>query len=256
MSIASDGVSSEQFQTLRRGSLVEQIIESFKREIVSGQLRPGDKVPSESELAARFGVSRGAVREAMKTLQAIGVVTIERGSGTHIVERPTEALLNPLVFAVLLESTTPTELVELREMLEVGYCLLAAQRITDEDWAALETAQLRFEEYVTQPDADGANLASLDLEFHYRLLDATHNPMVRKIGRAVEELYHNTIQATNRTDRGRGTGIAGHRSIMQAIRDGDPETIRLTVRSSLVFWATEIEREGSHPARSVAEIRP
>jgi DNA-binding FadR family transcriptional regulator len=81
-----------------------------------------------------------------------------------------------------------------------------------------------------------------------RLLDATHNPLVKTIGRAVEELYHRTIQATNRTDIGRGSGITGHRSILEAIRRGDPETIRQTVRASLAFWATEVEREGSDDA--------
>lgn len=243
----------QRFQTLHRASLVEEIIEAFKHEIVTGSLKPGDKVPSEFELATRFQVSRGAVREAMKTLQAIGVVTIVRGSGTHVVERPSEDLLNPLVFAVLLESATPAELVELREMLEVGYCQLAAQRVTADDWEKMEAAQSRFEEHAAAADTDGATLANLDLEFHYCVLDATHNPLVKKIGRAVEELYHNTIQLTNRTDHGRGTGIAGHRSIMQAIRSGDPETIRTTVRSSLSFWADELGREGAGIARAIVE---
>ena len=247
--------SDEPFRVLRRGSLVEEIIDAFKREIMTGRLRPGERVPSEFDLASRFQVSRGAVREAMKTLQAIGVVTIRPGDGTYIVERPSEALLNPLVFAVLLETTRPAELVELRELLEVGYCQLAAMKVTDDDWAAIEAAQRRFEEYAAAPDCDVEQLALLDLEVHYCLLEATHNPLVKKIGRAVEELYHNTIKISNLTDQGRGTSITGHQQIIDAIRGGDPEAIRITVAASLSYWAHEIEREGSDAAISLAEVR-
>ena len=230
---------------LRRGSLVEEIIDAFKRDIIAARLKPGQRVPSEFELANRFLVSRGAVREAMKTLQAIGVVTIRRGDGTYIVERPSESLLNPLVFAVLLEAARPTELVELRELLEVGYCQLAAVAVTADDWAAIEAAQERFEALAAIPDCDVEELARLDLQFHYCLLDATHNPLVKKIGRAVEELYHNTIRITHLTDQGRDTGVVGHRQIVEAIHGADPETIRTRVRQSLSYFAREIGREGA-----------
>ena len=114
----------------RRASLVEGIIDAFRQDIIASRLRPGQRVPSEFDLAERFQVSRSAVREAMKTLQAIGVVAIRRGDGTYIVEQPSESLLNPLVFAVLLETARPAELVELRLLLEVGYCQLAATAVT------------------------------------------------------------------------------------------------------------------------------
>ena len=250
MTIAQLG-TDQAFQGLRRRSLVDEIIESFKTEIITGRLRPGDRVPPEIELASRFQVSRGAVREAMKTLQSIGAVTIRRGDGTYIVKRPGESLLNPLVFAVLLEAASPTDLVELRELLEVGYCQLASARMDAEDWSAIEAAQERFEACVTAGDGDVEKVTLLDLQFHYSLLDATHNPLVKKIGRAVEELYHNTIKTTHQTDRGQGTGVVGHRQIMKAIRSGDPDHIRQTVRESLSYWAHETEREDAETALSV-----
>lgn len=227
----------------RRASLVDEIIDAFKRDIIASRMRPGQRVPSEFDLAERFQVSRGAVREAMKTLQAIGVVTIRRGNGTYIVERPSESLLNPLVFAVLLEAARPAELVELRLLFEVGYCQLVAGAVTPDDWVVIEAAQQRFEALAAIPDSDVEMLTRLDLEFHYCLLDATHNPLVRKIGRSVEELYHNTIRITHLTDRGRDTGVVGHRQIMAAIRGADPETIRAEVRQALSYWASETGRE-------------
>jgi GntR family transcriptional repressor for pyruvate dehydrogenase complex len=242
---------SQGFQAIRRGSLVEEIIDSVKQEIVAGRLVRGQRLPSELELAERFQVSRGAVREAMKTLQAIGVVTIERGNGTHIVDRPSDELLSPLIFALLLEAPVAGELIELREMFQVAYSQLAARSVTAADWDRIEAAQARFERYADDRERDPGLHTELDLNFHFAVLDATHNPLIVKIGRAVEELYHGTIRRTLQTHQGPATGITGHRDIIAAIRGGDPETIRQVVHDSLAYWAREVELNAPPPAEAV-----
>lgn len=247
----SERVDGQGFQAIGRGSLVEEIIDSVKQEIVAGRLVRGQRLPSELELAERFQVGRGAVREAMKTLQAIGVVTIERGNGTHIVDRPSDELLSPLIFALLLEAPVAGELVELREMFQVAYSQLAARQVTTADWARIEAAQARFERYADDRERDPGLHTELDLAFHFAVLDATHNPLIVKIGRAVEELYHGTIRRTLQTHEGPSTGITGHRDIIAAIRDGNPETIRQVVHDSLAFWAREMELDATARRDSV-----
>ena len=75
-------------------------------------------------------------------LEALGVVDIKRGDGTYIVDRPSPALLSPLVFAIMLEAGMGSELLELRVIIEVGYCQLAAEKATPEDWQKIEVATL------------------------------------------------------------------------------------------------------------------
>ena len=117
----------------------------------------------------------------------------------------------------------------------------------------IEAAQQRFEALAAVPDSDAETLTRLDLQFHYCLLDATHNSLVRKIGRVVEELYHNTIRTTHLTDRGRDTGVTGHRQIMDAIRGADPETIRVEVRQALSYWASKTRRESTDVAAETGD---
>ena len=94
------------FQTLTRPKAVEDIVETFKQAIIHGDLQPGQRLPSEAELSQQLGVGRGTVREAMKMLEALGVVNIKRGDGTYITDKPSPTLLSPLMFAIMLEPRT------------------------------------------------------------------------------------------------------------------------------------------------------
>jgi GntR family transcriptional regulator, transcriptional repressor for pyruvate dehydrogenase complex len=228
------------FEPIRRPNLVQEIVESIKRDLLAGRLTPGMRLPAEAELAQRFGVGRNSVREAMKTLQALGVVTIRQGDGTHIADGPTPALFNPLAFALLFESGSLSDVVELRVLIEAGYSQLAAQKATAADWQRIEAAQRAYEEYAARPDRDVEQHTALDLAFHFAVLDATHNPLVIKLGRTVEEIFYASIRGTLTRSRGRETGVEGHRRQVEAIRGGDPEAIRAAVAGSLEYWAGEV----------------
>lgn len=228
------------FQTIKRPSVVEEIIESFKQALIHGELRPGQRLPSEAELAQQLGVGRTALREAMKMLEALGVVNIQQGDGTHIVDEPSPSLLNPLVFAIMLEAGMGAELLELRSLVQVGYCQLAAQKATPEDLERVAEAAQAWESYARRTDRDVDRLTELDLDFHYAILYATHSPLVIKIGRTVEELFFASIRSTVSKIEGLEWGIEGHRHILQAIRDGDPEAVRQAVVASLDYWGKEV----------------
>ncbi|MCB0029503.1 MAG: FadR family transcriptional regulator, partial [Anaerolineales bacterium] len=129
-------VNGATFEPLKRPNAVEDIINTFKEAILHGQLKPGQRLPSEAELCEQLGVGRGTIREAMKMLRALGVVKIQQGDGTYIADKPTASALNPLVFALLLETGSGTDLLELRALLEIGGYQLAAQKAAAEDWPA------------------------------------------------------------------------------------------------------------------------
>lgn len=229
------------FKSIRRPSLVEEIIESFRQDVIRGNLRPGMRLPSETELAQQLGVGRGAVREAMKTLQALGVVTIQQGDGTYVSDSPSPSLLNPLAFAILFETGTLTHLVELRSLFQVGYCELAAERATQEDWERMEQAARAYEAYASAPQRELERHTELDLSYHFAILEATHNPMVIRIGRTVEELFFASIRSTLTRAEGWEWGIDAHRNMMQAIRSGDPAVIRQAINQGLQYWAKDIQ---------------
>jgi GntR family transcriptional repressor for pyruvate dehydrogenase complex len=230
------------FQSIQQPSVVEQIIETFKQGLIRGELKPGQRLPSELELSQQLGVGRSALREAMKVMQAIGVVTIRQGDGTYIIDQPSPTLLSPLVFAIMLEAGASHELFELRKLIEIGYCELAAQNASEADFARIEAAQQTLEAFIERRQSDIETLAHLDLDFHFAILDATHNPLVIKIGRTVEELYFVSIRNTLAREENLEKVIANHRAIVAAIRSGQPEAIRAAVQQSLLNWNEEVKR--------------
>ena len=229
------------FKAIRQPSVVELIIDNVANALMRGELKAGDRLPSEMELAQQLGAGRSAVREAMKVLEALGVIDIRRGNGTYIVDSPSPALLSPLVFAIMLEANDTEELFELRRLIEIGYCELTAQKANSTDWLKIEGAAKTLEDYIERGEHNIDQLVRLDLEFHFAVLDATHNPLVIKIGRAVEELFFASIRNTyvSREDNMRWA-IVSHRNIISAMREGEPETIRLAIERSLLYWKEEV----------------
>ncbi|MEO1444029.1 MAG: FadR/GntR family transcriptional regulator [Chloroflexota bacterium] len=220
-----------QFQSIQQPSVVDQITNTIRDALMRGELIPGQKLPSEPELARQLGVGRSAVREALKVLQAIGVVESRRGSGTYIVEEPSDRMLNPLSFAILLGTSVSSELIELRVMIEIGYCELAASQATPQDMDNIEQAAKALEQALDY--ADHEQLARLDLNFHYAILEATHNPLVQKIGRAVEEMFFSSISANFKEVQNVEQAVAAHRDIVAALQSHDLHQIRTAIVDSL-----------------------
>ncbi len=231
--------TSISFPAIRQPTVVELIIENFKQALIRGALKPGDRLPSETELAEQLKVGRSAVREAMKVLEALGVVEIRRGDGTYVVDQPSSSLLSPLVFAIMLETGLRRELFELRFLIQVGYTELAAQKATPEDFQRIEAAAKALEDYTRNSQLDVDRATQYDLGFHFAILEATHNPLVIKIGRTVEELFFSSIQSALLSNV--EWALESHRRIVQAMHDGRPEAIREAVDFSLVRWKRIIE---------------
>lgn len=234
------------FQSIQQRSVVDTIIETFKQALINGELKPGQKLPSEAELVQQFGVGRSAIREAMKILQALGVVRIQQGNGTYIVDKPSPATLNPLIFAVMLESGMSPDLVDLRRIIEFGYCELAAQNATSDDWDRIEGAAQAHADYAGQPDSDVEKLAWLDLEFHRSILNASHNALVIRLGHAIEELFFASMKNTYiSVSDNLEKSVRFHREIVSAIRDSDPVKIHQAIEGSLIHWREEVQKLGT-----------
>src|SRR5688572_6230799 len=126
------------FGTVERAALPEQIAERILQMIKDRQLRPGDKLPAERELAAMMNVGRPALREALRALAMMNVIEIRQGAGAYVTELETAQLVQHLDFVFSLHDTAILDLFDARKIVEVGMIELAAQRISDDEIAQLQ----------------------------------------------------------------------------------------------------------------------
>jgi GntR family transcriptional repressor for pyruvate dehydrogenase complex len=152
--------------------VVSLAIARIKDALLRKALKPGDYLPSEIELTKTLGIGKSSVREAVKMLQAMGVVEVRRGHGTLVRRHPGPDYLSPLVFQLIMESGYPDDLIELRLMFEPAAAVMAMERATPEDHERIRGALERLERAV----ASGTPAAEDDIAFHVAILDATKNP--------------------------------------------------------------------------------
>src|SRR5579872_5978966 len=160
------------FAPIRPMRASSDVIAQIRRAILSGQYRPGDRLPTEREMAQQFGVSRVTVRDALRALEANGLVRVKvGGQGGPYVSEPDIALLSVSFGTHLqLRGTTFQELAEARQALETTAAELAARRATSQDLAALEAAiQARIQAPLS------SDIAATSLDFHTALVTAAHN---------------------------------------------------------------------------------
>jgi GntR family transcriptional regulator, transcriptional repressor for pyruvate dehydrogenase complex len=154
-----------------RPSLSDEVVRRVVELILDEGLRPGDKLPSERELTARLSVGRSSLREAIKTLAALGVVEVAVGSGMYVADGESSLLTRPLSWGLLMGERSTREVIEARRVVEVELAGLAAERATEEEVAAIgeELALLGVNL------ADAEKFTRHDLAFHLAVARAAHN---------------------------------------------------------------------------------
>jgi DNA-binding FadR family transcriptional regulator len=155
-------------------AVTDEAIEKIKEMIVSGSLRPGQRLPREADLAAQLGLSRNSLREAVKALSLIRVLDVRQGDGTYVTSLEPSLLLDALTFVVdVHHDDTVLEFFEVRRFLEPQAVALATTRIGAEEAAALR-------EHLALVSAASASeeLVANDLEFHRRIAVASGNSVL------------------------------------------------------------------------------
>ncbi len=219
-----------------RESVVTVALARIKDALLRKALKPGDFLPSETELTKTLRIGKSSVREAVKMLQAIGVVEVRRGQGTVVRRHPGPDYLSPLVFQLIMQSGYPDDLVDLRLMFEPAAAVMAMERATAEDHEAIRRAVERLEHAV----ALGHPRAEDDIAFHLAILQATKNPLVIRIGETIFQLFRLsiTISMHHIADR----AIQDHRRIYDAFRSGHADRLRAAVLHSYDGWKESLYR--------------
>lgn len=220
---------------LKKGSVVVQIIGRIKRALLNGEISPGDFLPSETELTRSLGVGKSSVREAVKMLQAMGIVEVRQGQGTMVRESPGNDSLDSLAFHLVLTRKLSRDMLDLRRMFEPAYTVMAMQRATDEDVARIGAAVERLERAVGR----GTPQAEDDLVFHQAILEATHNPLVVRIGESIMQLYESSIGRSMKIIP--DIAVADHRAIYEAFCNKDEAGVRAAIERSSERWKICLE---------------
>jgi GntR family transcriptional repressor for pyruvate dehydrogenase complex len=211
------------YSTIYPSRLYEQIIEQIQSLVMEGALHPGDKLPSERELAEQFGVSRTAVREAVKGLRQKGLVEIQPGRGTFITNSTSEVMRDSLDLIVKVGlSNGVVNLNEVRTLLEPGIAALAAERVTEADLQTMEQAIEAMDAAMHDADA----FAEADLEFHLALASATQNRLIPILLDPIVDLLREHRKRIFLVEGGPQRGQYHHRRILAAVGRRDPAAAR------------------------------
>ncbi|HUQ81682.1 MAG TPA: FadR/GntR family transcriptional regulator [Gemmatimonadaceae bacterium] len=199
--------------------LYQEIVDQIQQQILSGALKPGDQIPAERDLAERFGVSRTAVREAIKSLTEKGLIEVFVGRGTFVTNLSPDRVVESMTLLLRNEPHGIASVQEAREMLEGPTARLAAERRTDAHLARLRALESELEEERSM----SARLVDGDTEFHLELARATGNPVIVLLTQTIMGLLR-----TERLDRNHidfnsalAAAFARHREIIEAVADRD-----------------------------------
>ncbi len=210
--------------------LYEQIVQQIEQRIVAGELKVGDQLPSERELADQFAVSRTAVREAIKALREKGLVEIYMGRGTFIANGTSDLVRHTLDLLMKFDSTNGfMNMVEVREIIEPEIAALAATRITDEYIAAMQEAMDKMEATIDNVE----EFVEADLDFHLALAEATQNPIIPALLDPIINLLREQRILTTLIEGVAQHGQTNHKIIIEAMKLRDPDAAREAMRNHL-----------------------
>lgn len=218
------------YKAIQASRLYEQIVQQIEESIFQGELSEGSQLPAERDLAKQFGVSRTAVREAIKALQEKGLVDAFPGRGTFVTSGTSSSMRRSL--DRIIKSGEPdgwAQLVEIREILEPEIAALAALRSDEQDLAAMQEAV----EVMDSARRDSDAFIEADLDFHLALAEAAANPIVLSLIDSIVGLLREQRLLTFRVEGGPERGQHHHKRILEAIQRRNPQGARAAMQAHL-----------------------
>ena len=217
-------------------SVVQQVINALTDAMINRELRPGDKIPTEAEMAENMGVGRNSIREAIKILVYLGVLEIRRAEGTFVCERFSESMIDPMIYGIILDKEDSYEnLMELREMIEVGVLQLAMAKVKEEELKSLKEKLGHMKTAIEAGSENVENAFWADNEFHDAICNIGKNPLVNKINQVVRVLTYSmrftTVETMIKTGRGQELYEA-HQKIYEMIENKVTDNLNMAVRKT------------------------
>jgi GntR family transcriptional repressor for pyruvate dehydrogenase complex len=229
----------------KKQSAPDYVIAQLRRALATGQIRPGDRLPSEGELETLYGVSRGSVRQAMKSLEMLGVVTIRPGDGTYVNRSLSPDSFNSLAFALLLSRPSVRTITEARYALErdILELILQDEGLRCEVLPALRENLEEHRRLLAQGAAPGALVAN-DQAFHRILSAGCGNPLLQTVYDYLLEAFSSDMLATTSRQQASREELTlrDHGAILAGIEAADFGAVKRAVERSMESWGGLMDR--------------
>lgn len=227
--------SDTSIRPIPRFKISDSVSAEIEQMIRAGTYQVGDKLPSERVLSLQFGVGRSSMREALRSLEARGLVSVAHGLGVYVNEKPTDNGGAAPSLLLLAECTVP-ELFEVRRALECPAVALAARRVTPSEAAALNETLVAM----SREDLSDSEYIEKDAEFHLAICHATHNALLIRIYESTRHLFVEYSSRVISLPGRRKTAQRGHADIVEAIVKRRPQAAQKAMSAHLEAVEREI----------------
>lgn len=226
-------------KSLQNDSIVTRIVDQITQAIINGELHPGDKLPTEISLCSTFGVGRNSVREAIKILEAYGVVYIKRADGTFINDSYSQKMLDPMLYGILLQKKSFAEIMQLRKVLDIGIMQTMIPSIAADNLTLINNSFKTLSEAITQRNPNCREVLQADIDFHMAITQAANNDLLLSM-----YSYVDRITIPSRTDAiefilnsGKAENfIHLHQKLINIIVQKKFHEIEETITEHYMFW--------------------
>lgn len=230
-------------QPITRSPLYEQVVERLRDFIDARQLRPGDRLMSERELAEQLGVSRTSVRQGLTALRVLGLVEIKHGDGVYLLRSPRD-VISSLASEIVGSEVDHPMIWEVREAIEVQAARLAARRRSDADLKTMHEA-LELMETAIAGDDDGI---LEDRSFHHAIVEAAGNPLLRQLTEQLADVIDRTSQASLTLAGRPRVSLESHRAILAAIEAQDEAAAAEEMRQHVMTSGRQVVERAARGA--------
>ena len=240
-----DNNNSLEYTQIKNTSVVDAVKDWVIDQLIKGNLRPGSKLPTETELRENLGASRNSVREAIKQLEAYGVVYIKRAEGTFVSDSYDPKMLSPVMYSIILQNNSWEDFVDLRRAIDIGTLYVIMNKaITDKQLDRLQEAIARLEEPVNSSELDVVKITKADCDFHNEIIRMTGNPQLTTLSDFVNRI---TVPSREKTtgkviESGQiESYVRLHRQLYNIIAERDRNGIEKAVMDHYYFWERYID---------------
>ena len=221
-----------------RGPLLSAVLQDHIKDFtIENNLKPGDPLPPEGKFARELGVSRGPVREAVKSLESLGIIEVRHGEGLFVREWNLDPVLATLQFGMRVSPETLVELYQIRKWLEIAVIGDAVKRISDDELLQLDILMLQWERAMKL----GEDYIQFDEEFHRIILGMLQNQTLMKLFSSFWLALYN-YENGELYSPDRAWVISAHRNVLAAIKKRDPELARQALQAQFLGFQERIKR--------------
>lgn len=225
--------------SLAHKSVVERVVDQITNAIINGELKPGDKIPTEPELSETFGVGRNSIREAIKILEAYGVLEIKRAEGTYIRQDYNYKMLYPILYGIILQKDSHGQIVDLKKVIDIGILQVVMRAMSEADIKKLEDIVGEMEKEIKKTKPSSTSIFDIDVKFHSEITTVLDNVLLESIGYYVDKITRSSrIMAIDRAlEQGAEEDfIRLHREMIDMLKEKKEEAVFKVVEEHYKYW--------------------